>query len=367
MAGPIDTKGRYEGGITYIIKALQRKAEEFQRSGIALSWFDNCRITRQKKTEGKLCLENFRNAWLVQKMLLERVQQEKPELLYYHSSIGFGLLKDLVAVRAVKKKHPQIRTAVHIHFAELEKILPSNRLLRGWALRLLKESVDCTVFLSEATRQEFIAQGLQEGKTTTVYNFHQLDVPAEDIAQKCRASEKREELRMVFLGSIDVRKGILDLMKVLQDVDIPWRLDICGMPTDADTEAVFRQRLAAETRGRFCYHGYVRGDEKRDILLGSDVLVLPSYGEGFPIVLLEGMAAGCAVITTHVGVIPEVFSDENGAVIHPGDAQELKAAIGRLSSKAVRVPIMQNNYELSRKYTLSGFVQVLLNLLLPLE
>jgi glycosyltransferase involved in cell wall biosynthesis len=57
-------------------------------------------------------------------------------------------------------------------------------------------------------------------------------------------------------------------------------------------------------------------------------LVLPSYYENFPLVLLEAAAAGLAIITTPVGATPEFFEDGVSALfVSPGDTKGLAEAI----------------------------------------
>ena len=75
------------------------------------------------------------------------------------------------------------------------------------------------------------------------------------------------------------------------------------------------------------FHGYVSGEDKKQIFLNADVLLLPSYGEGLPVAILEGLSAGCAILTSDVGAIPEIVSQESGILAHPGNKSELNAAL----------------------------------------
>jgi glycosyltransferase involved in cell wall biosynthesis len=62
-----------------------------------------------------------------------------------------------------------------------------------------------------------------------------------------------------------------------------------------------------------------------------DVMVLPSLEEALPMCVLEAMAAGCPVIATRVGSVPEVvIPDHTGVLIEPGDVSALGSAIADL-------------------------------------
>jgi glycosyltransferase involved in cell wall biosynthesis len=64
-----------------------------------------------------------------------------------------------------------------------------------------------------------------------------------------------------------------------------------------------------------------------------DILVLPSYGEGFPLVLLEAMSIGLPVIASRVAGIPEMIVDgETGILIPPGNIEVIGDEIKRLMS-----------------------------------
>ena len=67
-----------------------------------------------------------------------------------------------------------------------------------------------------------------------------------------------------------------------------------------------------------------------------DIFVLPTYTEGFPNVILESMACGCAIVTTPVGAIPEMLEEENGKhyglMVEPRNVEQLKSSIEKMLS-----------------------------------
>jgi len=66
-----------------------------------------------------------------------------------------------------------------------------------------------------------------------------------------------------------------------------------------------------------------------------DALVIPSFTEGLPMILLESMAAGIPVIATRVGDIPAVLGDF-GVLVPPGDRHALAQAMASVASALPR-------------------------------
>jgi glycosyltransferase involved in cell wall biosynthesis len=63
----------------------------------------------------------------------------------------------------------------------------------------------------------------------------------------------------------------------------------------------------------------------------SDIVLLPSLSENFPVVALEAMSSGKPIIASRVGGIPELVSNnENGILVSPGNVEQLVGALLRL-------------------------------------
>jgi glycosyltransferase involved in cell wall biosynthesis len=87
----------------------------------------------------------------------------------------------------------------------------------------------------------------------------------------------------------------------------------------------------ASAGARWC--GWLDGSEKDELLREADVFVLASTSEGLPMVLLEAMSRGLAIVATAVGGVPDVVKDRVEAlVVEPGDPGALAAALAELGS-----------------------------------
>jgi glycosyltransferase involved in cell wall biosynthesis len=76
-----------------------------------------------------------------------------------------------------------------------------------------------------------------------------------------------------------------------------------------------------------------RADRAR-ILAALDVFVMPSLFEGGPTTVLEAMAMGLPVVSTNVGMVPEVVADgETGCIVPPGDVAALTTSVAELAAR----------------------------------
>lgn len=127
--------------------------------------------------------------------------------------------------------------------------------------------------------------------------------------------------KFVFLGRAERRKGIVELNEVLKQLiaeNRNFRFEFIG-PIPAENKLQHPSIL---------YHGEIRDAQKiKSLLSQQDVLVCPSWSEGFPNVILEGMACGLAIIATNVGAVAAMVNQNNGWLIEPANQKALYKAI----------------------------------------
>jgi len=135
---------------------------------------------------------------------------------------------------------------------------------------------------------------------------------------------------LVFMGLLGERKGSLLLIEALSRLDpsLAWRATIAG-----NGDVAGHRRLAERlgVSGRVNLPGWL-GPAEVDALLGeADALVLPSFAENLPMVIIEAFSQGVPVVATPVGAVGEVVEDGVTGLLTPvGDAGALAQAIQRL-------------------------------------
>lgn len=135
--------------------------------------------------------------------------------------------------------------------------------------------------------------------------------------------------RLVCVGRLCEQKGQLLLVQALQQVvarGVAIELVLAGDgEMRAEIEALV-DRLGLRTRVRIT--GWIGSAEVRAEILAARALVLPSFAEGLPVVIMEAMALRRPVITTFVAGIPELVRDgTDGWLVPAGDVDALAHAI----------------------------------------
>jgi glycosyltransferase involved in cell wall biosynthesis len=152
-----------------------------------------------------------------------------------------------------------------------------------------------------------------------------------------RVSAAKKVICVSYLGGLFRAKGILDLIEAASIV-LKKHRSVCfefageWWDQEPDTKQNVMEILkTGAITSQVDFKGKLTGSAKEEFLLNADMIVLPSWNEGLPIVILEAMAASAPVISTKVGAIPEVVVDNvTGILVDKQDPPQLADAIIRL-------------------------------------
>jgi glycosyltransferase involved in cell wall biosynthesis len=143
------------------------------------------------------------------------------------------------------------------------------------------------------------------------------------------------ERGILFVGRLSAPKGLFDLFDAIPQVVARHpeaRFVLVGVAERDALEPVIRGE-AARRRIAHClrFLGALAGRDKAAAFVTSQLLVVPSWTEAFPLVIPEAMAAGLPIVASAVGAIPDFVKDgEDGCLVPARDPSALAAAINRL-------------------------------------
>lgn len=272
---------------------------------------------------------------------------------------------------------------VHIHMASdssLYRKIPFIILTKMFRKKLIIHQHGGNIkqfYYSECSekRREFIKKVLQKADAFVVVAPYLKDIfkdivkeekiivlpNAIEISKEIKTDYSRQNL--LFLGRLCKEKGISELLEVVKELkqEFPGlQLYLGGVWAEEELEK------KAQMCGDFVHHlGWIDAEKKEEYLRKCNIFVLPTYFEGLPMSLLEGMAYGCACVATEVGGIPQVMTDrKDGLMIPAKDVQALKGAIRELLvnsdlQKEIGTnarKTVENNYEIGQ--SISGLMQI---------
>jgi glycosyltransferase involved in cell wall biosynthesis len=135
--------------------------------------------------------------------------------------------------------------------------------------------------------------------------------------------------RLLFLGNLSERKGVSDLIAAIAKAHVfETGYAVATFAGSGDIAGYSAKAEAAGITSKVSFVGWADQQKAASLMADADVLVLPSYDEGLPLVILEALANGVAVICTPVGEIPnELVEGKEAMFVLPGDVIALASAI----------------------------------------
>lgn len=219
---------------------------------------------------------------------------------------------------------------LHLHAAQLHHFyrrLPAPlRALTRWVFSLATS----VVVLGTASKRFVIEElGVVPGRVEILIN----GVPEPSVLRRAAPGPV---LKLLFVGNLSERKGVSELLQAMALPDLaelPLSLTVAGGGDVAGYEAQARALGLPAERVQFA--GWSDQATVAACMAEADMLVLPSYDEGLPLVILEALANGVAVVCTPVGEIPSVLHDgETALLVPPGDVAALGGALRQLALDA---------------------------------
>jgi len=220
---------------------------------------------------------------------------------------------------------------LHLHAAQLHHFyrrLPSPlQAFTRWTFSL----ADQVVVLGSESRR-FVAEELRvpAGRIEVLIN----GVPEPSVTRRRQDDTGNAFQQLLFVGNLSERKGVSDLLKALHALAQTGydtsRLQVT-LAGGGDVQAYEAQARALGIDRWVRFTGWANQTTVAQLMASADLLVLPSFDEGLPLVILEALANGVAVVCTPVGEIPSVLTDgANACFVTPGDVSGMAHVLRQL-------------------------------------
>ncbi len=289
-----------------------------------------CDILREKKVK-VYHLDTTRSFnWLSAVKMAQLIKKEQVSLVHAHAPFAGSIISSLAG------KFAGVPVIIHAH---LQDTLSSNSLIRSyqnimnyWTSR---KCCDAIIAVSHQVKDALITEGFDSRKFHVVHNGTPINNQQINTNIRSQLNIPKDIPVVIHIGRLCKSKGQHLLLKAaanLHQLGQEAVYLIVGKDLEQDGAYLnYLKDMAQELGVNQSVHFLGHRADIPQLLALSDLLVLPSYTEGLPLVILEAMAAGLPVVATPVGGIPEVvIHQETGFLVPVEDVRALGDAILRL-------------------------------------
>ena len=264
------------------------------------------------------------NDYKAYKEIISVLKESRPDLVHCHSSKA-GILGRLAAHRL------GIKTVFTAHGWSFAEGTPMSRKLIGLLPeRLLAYWTDYIITVSDTDRDLAIRYRISRPERIVTIHNGIADLPLSEVSKK---SEK--PVTLIMVARFAAPKYYAQLIDAAATIKANFRLRLVG---DGPLLEPMKKRAEALNLSDIVEFLGSR-DDVEALLAESDVFILVTDWEGFPISILEAMRAGLPVIACDVGGVHEAITDRtNGRLVPRGEIAGLKLAMQELiNDKALRL------------------------------
>lgn len=221
----------------------------------------------------------------------------------------FGSLKTLFVILAYALSGKK-QVVLHIHRGDFE-VFYSKNIINAFISKLVFKMTDRLIVLSQNQKQEFLNY-FQKENIYIVEN----SLSEEYTLDKNTIGNNK----FLYISNYIKEKGIFELLEVFQNYDDKNLECFGGFVNNEDEIRKYESEIIK-------INNFIKGEEKFQKINESDALILPSWNEGQPTIILEAMMVGTIVLTTKVGLIGELLGDDYPFYFEHRDMESLRACL----------------------------------------
>ncbi|MDV6377041.1 glycosyltransferase [Sporosarcina sp. GW1-11] len=261
-------------------------------------------------------------SWGISSLTYLLKQKKSISITHAHYAFPTGMISLL------GKKLFNLPYVVTVHGGDLDKMAKKSARIAKFTKNILQEAAQ-VITVGEKLRNDVIEEYAVSPQNVEVMSM--------GVDTKIFKRMGQEEVRLllniplnervvIFVGNVIEAKGVMELLDAyyrLRETHDDLLLYIIGSQKDQRFVELVKERIESKGVSGVVFKEPVSQLELAKWMSATDVLVLPSYHEGFGLVALEALASGAKVVATNVGGLPYLLKDGVGVLVEPRDPEML--------------------------------------------
>lgn len=279
---------------------------------------------------------------------------KRPDLVYYTiAPSGPALIRDVIYIFFFRLL--RIRYVLHIHGQGFANLRQKSILYFSVKMAFSKARVIC---LGHALTKD--VQLIYPGKPFILNN---------GIKDHFVSRTRGPKLELLYLSNFIKSKGIWDALHaalILHKEGLDFRLRLVGSEYDVTKATIMEFAQTHSLVSKIEVVGPAFNDHKYEILSSSDILLLPTQNDAFPLVILEAMQFGVVAISTNQGSISEIVEEgKSGFLVNERNPNEIAEKVITLIRNPTRLQQMSaySRIRYTEKFSYKIFEKNLLEIL----
>jgi glycosyltransferase involved in cell wall biosynthesis len=271
---------------------------------------DNGLISHEKMSAAKI----FRLIMKISEVAVRSIRRKYTYLYLTYSLSVFGAIKTL-SIIAVHCLFSRSKVILHIHRGDFFSRFYASRFNRF-----------ITKIVFALTSKIIVLSNNQKLKFEQCFHtkFWVLSNTAEIELEPIIYNRTRKDF--IYISNYLLDKGILDLLEVFSKLVLQIK-NITLTTYGEFSDAKLKEKILSFQSEKIFIKGPITGIDKFSLIAKSDCLILPSWNEGQPVVILEAMSVGTPVIASDTGLVSEIFGADYPYLTQPGSRKSLEDKI----------------------------------------
>ncbi|WP_153722087.1 glycosyltransferase [Sporosarcina cascadiensis] len=291
-------------------------------------------------------------SWGLQSFTYLLTNKKKIGITHAHYAFPTGILS------YIGKKLFGLPYIVTVHGGDLDKMAKKSSRIAGFTRKILEEASHI-ITVGEKLRQDVIedygiapsnVEVMSMGVDTNIFK------PMGREEARLLLNVPLNEHVLIFVGNVIESKGVMELLEAYRQVKASHPdllLYIIGSQKDQRFTETVKQKIQETGAAGIEFKEPVSQTELAKWMSAADILALPSYHEGFGLVVLEALASGAKVVATNVGGLPYLLQDGAGILVEPRSAdslaegldQALSNEVTRAQQEVIQQAVQQHSFE----------------------